>query len=205
MGREDRKSRLGLWDARSLLQAVDLRNDIGLDLVVRKGRRAAVEDTAEAWGRDWSDLVGAREDGEVERGVRSDIGEGGSRGKAGVAEEAGPVAGILELGEQTAFGGVEVEAVEVLEFGWDGEEDFLGTDELFARGGGDDDGLDLRVGIAVHVEDFAVEEDVRGAEDGGGGFVEQAVVVLGRCEETGCDVAEDVEAEVFEDVEGGLG
>ena len=205
MRRENRKSRLGLLDARSLLQAVDLGDDIGLDPVVRECRWAAVKDAAEAGGSDGSDLVSAGEDGKVERGMGGDIGEGGGRGKAGVAEEASPVAGVLELGEKTALGRVEVKAMEVLQLGGDGEEDFLGADKFFARGGGDDNGLHVGVSVAVHVENFAVEEDVGGAEDGGGGFVEQAVVVLGGREETGCDVTKDVEAKNFEDIEGGLG
>ena len=118
-------------------------------------------------------------------------------------DQGGVVGAVAELGEEGGFVGGEVEADEVVEFGRDGQEEFLGDDQFRARGGLDED-FDVRGAGAVGGEDVAVEQDRGGAEFGEGFVVEFAVVVAGGGEEADLQVLQDAEAEVLEDVKGEL-
>lgn len=65
---------------------------------------------------------------------------GGVWREAGVFDDGGVVGAVQEFGEDGGFTVVEVEGLEVVQFGGDGDEELLGLDEFLALGSLDDEG-----------------------------------------------------------------
>ena len=127
--------------------------------------------------------------------VGAGVGEGDVWGGAGVAEQGGVVGAVEELSEEGCFVGGEVEAVEVVELGRDGDEEFLGEDQSRARGCLDEN-FDP-VAAAVGGDDVALQEDVR-AKFCECLFVDFAVVLASCGQEAGFEILQDAQAEVLE-------
>ena len=89
--------------------------------------------------------------------------------------------------------------MEVVEFGGDGDEDFLGEDQ-FRAGGCLDEDLHAVVAAAVRGDDVALQQDVR-SEFRERLFVDLAVVFADGSQETGLQLLHDTEAEVLEHVQ----
>ena len=76
-----------------------------------------------------------------------------------MTDQGGVVGTIEELGEKGRFIGGEVEAVEVVQFRGDGDEEFLSEDQFRARGCLDED-FDAIVAASVCCDDVALQQDV---------------------------------------------
>ena len=130
--------------------------------------------------------------------VGAGVGEGDVWGDAGVAEQGGVVGAVEELGEEGCFVGGEVETVEIVEFGRDGDEELFGQDQ-FRAGGCLDENFDP-VAASIRGDDVALQEDVR-AEFCECLFVDFAVVLASCGQEAGFQILQDAQAEVLEHVQ----
>ena len=174
-------------------------HDESFDLGVGEDGCGADFDVVEVRDAGRVDGVDAREGGQVVGCVGAGVGEGVVGGDVGVAEEGGVVSAVEELGEQGGFVGGEVEACEVVQQGRDGDEEFFRQDESWALGCLHDD-FDAGVAASVCGDDSALQEHVR-SEFRERFDVEFAVVLPGRCQESGLQILQDAQAEVLEHIQ----
>ena len=161
------------------------RQSVGLDLLVGAEAGAAVVRRAVSRERRWRNAVEPWHGGDAQGRIKINVGDADAWGDARVLDDDIPVVAVVELAENALLLGrkVEAEALEALGLWLDGDEEFLGRDELGARGrrdGNQDAGP-----AAVDGEDARAHERVGAAAEVGEGLVVEALEVEVRARDRG--------------------